>query len=37
VKLAVFVGILAVMGELARRGTLIRTRPVRAGEVAVSD
>jgi hypothetical protein len=37
VKLAVFCGVLAVMGELARRGKLIRTRPVRPGELAVSD
>ncbi|MGH9314404.1 MAG: hypothetical protein ACRD1S_14565 [Vicinamibacterales bacterium] len=37
VKLGVFAATLALMGELARRGQLIRTRPVRPGEVAVSD
>jgi hypothetical protein len=37
VKLAVFAGTLTVMGALARRGRLIRTRPVQPGEVAVSD
>ena len=29
--------VLAVMGELARRGRLIRTRAVKPGELAVSD
>lgn len=37
VKLCVFGGALALMGELARRGQLIRTRPVKPGELAVSD
>jgi hypothetical protein len=36
-KLAVFAGTLALMAELARRGKLIRTRPVKPGELAVSD
>jgi hypothetical protein len=36
-KLAVFVGILAFVGNLARRGRLPRTRPIVPGEVAVSD
>jgi hypothetical protein len=36
-KLAVFVGILAVVGEMARRGLLPRTRPIVPGELAVSD
>ncbi len=36
-KLAVFVGILAWMGNLARRGVLPRTRPIVPGELAVSD
>ena len=36
-KLVMFVGILAVAGELARRGLLPRTRPIVAGELAVSD
>jgi hypothetical protein len=36
-KLVVFVGILAVMGNLARRGRLPRTRPIVPGELAVSD
>ena len=37
VKLAVFLGILAYVGNLARLGRLPRTRPIVAGEVAVSD
>ncbi len=37
VKLAVFVSILAYVGQLARRGLLPRTRPILPGEVAVSD
>jgi hypothetical protein len=37
VKLIFFAGALAAMVELARRGKLLRTRPVRAGELAVSD
>jgi hypothetical protein len=37
VKLAVFVGILAFVGTLARRGVLPRTRPIVPGEMAVSD
>jgi hypothetical protein len=37
VKLCIFAGTLTLMGELARRGLLIRTRPVRPGELAVSD
>jgi hypothetical protein len=36
-KLAVFVGILAFVGNLARRGLLPRTRPIVPGELAVSD
>jgi hypothetical protein len=36
-KLVVFVGILTVMGNLARRGRLPRTRPIVPGELAVSD
>ncbi len=37
VKLLVFVGILAYVGNLARRGLLPRTRPIVPGEIAVSD
>ncbi len=37
VKLLVFIGILAFVGNLARRGLLPRTRPILPGEVAVSD
>jgi hypothetical protein len=37
IKLAVFVGILAYVGNMARRGLLPRTRPIVPGEVAVSD
>ena len=36
-KLAVFVGILAAVGVLARKGALPRTRPIVPGEWAVSD
>ena len=36
-KLAVFVGILVWIGNLARRGLLPRTRPIVPGELAVSD
>jgi len=37
VKLAVFWGILAYVGNLARRGLLPRTRPILPGESAVAD
>lgn len=37
IKLVVFVGILAYVGNLARRGLLPRTRPIVPGELAVSD
>lgn len=37
IKLAIFVGILAFVGTLARRGRLPRTRPIVPGELAVSD
>jgi len=37
IKLAVFVGILAYVGNMARRGLLPRTRPIVPGELAVSD
>ena len=36
-KLGVFVALLAVVGHLAYRGRLPRTRPIVAGELAVSD
>ena len=36
-KLIVFVGVLAYVGNLARRGLLPRTRPIVPGELAVSD
>jgi len=36
-KLAVFIGILAFVGNLARLGRLPRTRPIVPGELAVSD
>src|SRR5205085_12119864 len=36
-KLAVFVAILAFVGNLARHGRLPRTRPIVPGEIAVSD
>ena len=37
VKLVVFVGVLAWVGNMARRGLLPRTRPILPGEVIVSD
>jgi len=37
VKLLIFWGILAYVGNLSRRGLLPRTRPILPGEVAVSD
>jgi hypothetical protein len=37
VKLAVFWGVLALMGNLARRGRLPRTRPILPGERMVAD
>jgi hypothetical protein len=37
VKLVVFVGLLAAVGRMARRGLLPRTRPIVPGEWAVSD
>jgi hypothetical protein len=37
VKLAVFVGILVIVGQLSRLGILPRTRPIIPGEWAVSD
>ena len=36
-KLTIFVGILAYVGNLARRGLLPRTRPIVPGELAISD
>jgi hypothetical protein len=36
-KLVVFWGVLAYVGNLARRGLLPRTRPILPGEIAVSD
>ena len=36
-KLAIFLGILAYVGNLARRGLLPRTRPILPGEAAVAD
>ena len=36
-KLAIFLGIIGVVGNLARRGRLPRTRPIVPGELAVSD
>jgi hypothetical protein len=36
-KLAVFIGILATIGHMARLGLLPRTRPIVPGELAVSD
>lgn len=36
-KLIVFVGLLAYLGNMARRGLLPRTRPIVPGELAVSD
>jgi hypothetical protein len=37
IKLVVFIGIIAVVGNLARLGRLPRTRPIVPGELAVSD
>ncbi len=37
VKLAIFAGIFALMGMLAYRGVLPRTRPIVPGEMAISD
>jgi hypothetical protein len=37
IKLAAFLGILAYVGNMARRGLLPRTRPIVPGEIAVSD
>ena len=37
IKLVAFVGVLAVVGHLSRRGLLPRTRPIVPGEWAVSD
>jgi hypothetical protein len=37
VKLAVFLGVLAWVGNLARRGVLPRTRPILPGEMVVAD
>ena len=37
IKLVVFLGILAFVGNLARLGRLPRTRPIVPGEIAVSD
>jgi hypothetical protein len=36
-KLVIFLGVLALMGEFARRGQLPRTRPILPGESMVSD
>jgi hypothetical protein len=36
-KLAIFWGLLAYVGNLARRGLLPRTRPILPGESAVAD
>jgi hypothetical protein len=36
-KLAIFLGMLAFVGNLARLGRLPRTRPIVPGELAVSD
>jgi len=36
-KLAVFIGVLAIVGQMSRRGLLPRTRPIVPGELAVSD
>jgi hypothetical protein len=37
VKLIVFTGLLAIVGRLAQRGRLPRTRPIVPGELAISD
>jgi hypothetical protein len=36
-KLVIFIGILAFVGNMARLGLLPRTRPIVPGELAVSD
>lgn len=36
-KLSIFIGILAVVGQMSRRGLLPRTRPIVPGEWAISD
>jgi hypothetical protein len=36
-KLLVFIAILAIVGQMSRRGLLPRTRPILPGELAVSD
>jgi hypothetical protein len=36
-KLVIFLGILAFVGNLARRGVLPRTRPILPGETMVAD
>ncbi len=37
VKLVIFTGLIALVGMLARRGVLPRTRPIVPGELAISD
>jgi hypothetical protein len=37
IKLAIFIAVLAFVGNLARLGRLPRTRPIVPGELAVSD
>jgi hypothetical protein len=37
IQMLVFLGILALVGNLARQGRLPRTRPIVPGELAVSD
>ena len=37
IKLAVFVGVLVIVGQMSRLGLLPRTRPIVPGELAVSD
>ena len=37
IKLAVFLGLLGIVGDLARRGRLPRTRPILPGETIVAD
>jgi hypothetical protein len=37
IKLIIFVGILVVVGNEARKGKLPRTRPILPGELAISD
>jgi hypothetical protein len=36
-KLVIFIGVIAVVGDLSRRGRLPRTRPILPGETIVSD